>query len=174
MRKYLAHSVNNMKKKQNKLPGIDIDLKKHEEDIIERLNDAIKNINDLRNKNYDLLFHRVLEKSIEWYESCRGMMTYEFFREAFPTNNGPIDFYEGLYSFLVNVMLDDSFYRICWERYDVPSGEWVIGKPFEDKPYVTWSTDENGTNKPIELWEAMCYAENRDKVMRDIIRELDE
>jgi hypothetical protein len=94
------------------------------------------------------------------YESG-NILYYSFFHEAFPcSERNPTDFYGSLGSFLVNTILDDSYFLVKWNKYN--DGGYIEGVPFVDSPYVVWANDDNGTSDGTKMLEAMRFAIKQD------------
>ena len=55
--------------------------------------------------------------------ACMNTSIYSLLKKAVGSYEDPVDFVQGLQSFLSNCILDDSYYKIVYERYFDTSGE---------------------------------------------------
>lgn len=158
-----------------------IDKDKHLKLIINELNSALDYIERLRvGYTENKAFHAILEKAIEWYETD-NINAYIFFHKVFSVSNkDPIEFYDGLASFLVNTLLDDSCFELEWVKYniktghsDLPANEW--SEDFSVSVNVLWSHDDS-PNRSVNaglMLKAMEYLEDKDRRREEFDKTLD-
>jgi hypothetical protein len=142
-----------------------IDREKHIERAKADCAAAIEEITETYHKSP--ILREIIDIAVEWFES-NNSLAYSFFNDAFPAGRNATDFYYSLNSFLINCILDDSFYQVKWKRYVLNSGKFRKGREWIDNPYVVWS-DERGTNKPELMLKAMRFAVEKEKqYLKDI------
>jgi len=149
---------------------ININKEKHCILVNQNFNNAIKNIEELYqyciDRNHTEL-KEILEIAINWYET-NDISYYSFFKKAFRcSDKDPTDFYAGLNSFLSNVILDDSYYEIKWEKYT--DGGLIDGQPYDELsyPHVVWADPDIGTNKAKPMLDIMKFVVEREKAREE-------
>jgi len=150
--------------------SLNIDLKKHRKEAVLELEDAVNEINALYKRVECKNFKKIIKMAVEWFEDKKGL-GYTFFNEALSAHT-PTQFYESLYSFLVNTILDDSYYKVCWKKHK--NGKWVDGKPWKDTPYVIWTNDMDPDRQhdAEKMWKAMEFLRDKDKKMQKLYKEI--
>lgn len=157
-----------------------IDRAKHLEITIDELNGALSAIELLRSEYFDQKdFQAVLEKAIEWYEAG-NLNAYIFFHKAFGVSDrDPTEFYDGLSSFLVNTLLDDSCFELEWTKYNESTGDFEAPADEWDEDLIVsvsaiWSHDDspNYSIDPRLMLKAMKYLDDKDRRREELDRKI--
>jgi hypothetical protein len=137
---------------------LNIDSERHIKKAHDDAKNAILGIKCLYDRaiKEDCCLAQIIEIAVDWYET-QNINYYSFFNKVFLTIEGPTIYYHSLRNFLVNVILDDSYYDICWVKYDSKNGNMVAGEAWKDQPCVIWGNDDNGKSDPKEMLDAMLF-----------------
>ena len=149
-----------------------IDTEKHRKKMIMSFETAIHDITELHNDHENL--REIIEMAVAWYESD-NVLDHSFFRKALGEDFTSTGFFGTLHSFLANTILDDSYYKICWEKFNVGEGEmWIRGTAWVDKPYVMFTHDGDPDRQytPDLLWKAMKFMDDKDKERTRMFEEM--
>ena len=127
---------------------------------IKKITEEIESLESLKNEGEDI--KQIIEQCLDWYEQD-NLALYSVFRESCGSP-GCFEFFGALRSFLVNVLLDDSCFKITWKKMNLETNKYESGIPWKDTPQIDWAydLDENSSTNPKEILKIFEYYKGKD------------